>query len=128
VSTAKGPALVVIAPRGDALFDSKTPDAFSRVAHAEDAARRIGQLGAERVASWFAALGGGLCPPAPADQAHFATAARAPDGGVRVSYAAATAQGRRSCIIDLAPDGALREARTVDEPRAQSSRWGNRAD
>ncbi len=129
VTSAKGPELVVVAPRVGPFFDSRTPDAFSRVARAEDAAARVGQLGAERVASWFAALGGGVCPPPPADQAHFATATRAADGGIRVSYGAPTAQGiQKTCVIDLAPDGGLKQARALEEPRAQSSRpWGGGA-
>jgi hypothetical protein len=128
ISTASGPALVVVVPKQGPLFDSRTPDAFSRVSRAEDAARRIGQLGAERVASWFAALGGGVCPPTPADQPHFATAVRQQDGGVRVTYSAPGAQGlSRSCSIELAPDGALRQARVTEEPRAQGSRWSSDA-
>src|SRR5262249_45050326 len=127
VMPSSGTPLVVVVPKSGVFFDSRAPDAFTRVAKAEGAAEHIGQLGAERVANWFAMLGGGVCPPAPAD-AHFATATRAPDGAVRVSYVAPSAQGiQKTCIIDLAPDGGLRQARVLEEPRAQSSRWGNEA-
>jgi hypothetical protein len=128
--TGAGQRLIVIAPRSGALFDSRTGGAFSRVAHDEDAARRLGQLGAERIAGWFAALGGGVCPAPPADDAHFATVTPAQDGGVRVSYAAPSTQGiTTTCLIELAPDGTLRQARAIEEPRALSPvRWRSDAD
>jgi hypothetical protein len=123
-----GDLIVVVAP-GGAVFDSHAADAFTRVARAEDAVHRVGQLGAERVAAWFAALGGGKCPPPPTELPHFATTTPMPDGGLRVSYEAAGAHGvRRTCVIELAPDGALAQARVVEEPRAESPRWGGGAD
>jgi hypothetical protein len=129
VSAEHGGQLIVVAAPGGVLFDSRAADAFTRVARAEDAVQRIGQLGAERVASWYAALGGGRCPPPPADVPHFATTARTPEGGLRLSYEAAGAHGvRRTCVIELAPDGALEQARVVEEPRAERPRWGEGAD
>jgi hypothetical protein len=129
VSSGKGRDLLVVVGPGGELFDGRAADAFTHVARDEDAVARIGQLGAERVASWFAALGSSTCPPPPADLPHFATATRTPEGGLHVSYEAAGSHGvRRTCVIELAPNGALQQARVVEEPRAESPRWGTGAD
>src|SRR5215470_3796926 len=117
VTPEKGPSLVVVVPSVGPIFDARTPGAFDRVARAERATERLSQLGAERVAAWFGALGGGVCPPPPLDQAHFTEVTRNPDGSVAISYPAGYERRlgvERTCVIELAADGALRSGRTVE--------------
>jgi hypothetical protein len=117
-----GKSLVVVAPKKGEMFDARTPDAFDRVSRGEHATERLSQLGAERVASWFAALGGGVCPLPPVDQAHFVEVSRQQDGNVQLSYAAL----HRICVINLRADGSLASARTADAlgpSAAAPARW-----
>jgi hypothetical protein len=129
---AAGPSLVVVVPKGGAPFDSRAAGAFDRVARSEQAAAHLSRLGSERVASWFGALGGGVCPPPPADQAHFVTVARRAGGDVELSYRVGATRGQgaqKSCTIALGPDGALRSARMLETsaPRA-SAAWRSDAE
>jgi hypothetical protein len=122
-----GATLVVVVPRGGEPFDARTPDAFTRVARAEQSTARLSKLGAERVASWFGTLGGGVCPPPPVDQAHFATVTRREGGEVELTYPVGVDRARaveRTCVIELAADGSLKAARTmeVSAPRA-GTQW-----
>ena len=126
VTADKGRSLVVVVPSVGPIFDARTAGAFDRVARAEHATERLSQLGAERVAAWFGALGGGVCPPPPLDQAHFTEVIRNPDGSVAISYPAGRERKlgvERTCVFELAPDGALKSGRTVEvsAPRAASS-------
>jgi hypothetical protein len=116
------PVLVVVVPEKGDLFDSKTPDAFDRVAKAENAATLLSQLGAERVALWFATLTG-KCPMPPGDVAHFAVVERE-GGNVRLSYPAGSDKSRgvtRTCVIELAPDGSLHSGRLVEEREPETT-------
>ena len=127
VTPDNGPSLVVVVPSVGAIFDAQTPDAFDRVTRTEHAAERLSQIGAERVAGWFGALGGGACPPPTLDLPHFAEVTQSPDGGVQLSYPAGIERKlgvERTCVIELGPDGALKSAHTVNasSPRA-ASRW-----
>jgi len=127
VTAPSGRSLLVVVPKKGEIFDARTPDAFSRVARAENAAARLSQLGAERVASWFAALGGS-CPPPPVDQAHFVEVTRQPEGVVQLRYVVGIdrSQGiERACVVDLAPDGSLKSSRTLEisGPRASGPSW-----
>jgi hypothetical protein len=114
------PLLLVVEPREGELFDARTPDAFDRVARAEDAAARLGQLGAERVALWFGALGGGVCPPPTSTGAHFATVERDAEDTI-IRYPAGPG---KICAVALAPDGGLRKARLEGAPGPQASGGG----
>lgn len=118
------PVLFVVEPRGAALFDSRSPGAFDRVARDEDAANRLSILGPERVALWFGALGGGICPAPISSEAHFVTVAR-DARGVTLRYAAGLNQ---TCVLSLAADGAMREARLVSNPTPEASVNGWRSD
>lgn len=122
-----GPSLVVVVPSVGPIFDARTADAFDRVARAEHADERLSQLGAERVAAWFGALGGGACPPPPLDQAHFAAVTHNSDGGVTIGYPAGIDRKlsvELSCIIELDGDGSLRSGRTIENPSQRAaSRW-----
>jgi hypothetical protein len=120
VTPPTGASLVVVVPHDGALFDSRTPDAFTRVARAEQAVTRLSHLGAERVAAWFGALGGGACAPPPVDQAHFATVTRPDGGGAELSYHVQNL----TCTINLDADGALVTARqvTTSAPNASTTR------
>jgi len=111
-----GPSMIVVAPRDGALFDDRTPDAFTRVCRGENAVAHLSQIGAERVAAWFGALGGRACPPPPVDQPHFATVVHKDDGAVEIGYRSQA----RTCFIELAADGALRGARTVTAAAANT--------
>lgn len=115
VTRAGLPPLVVVVPARGEPFDGDSKGAFDRVARGEDAVRRLSRIGAERVALWFAALGGGRCPMPASDDAHFARVERLADG-VRISYPAGnTAEFKRTCAIELAADGSLRDARLVEQ-------------
>lgn len=120
-TTDDGKSLVVVVPKKGEMFDARTPDAFEHVSRGEHATQRLSQLGAERVASWFAALGSNVCPLPPGDQAHFVEVTHQPDGGVQLSYAAA----HRICVINLRPDGSLVSAKTAQAlgPSAAAPRW-----
>jgi hypothetical protein len=62
VMTSDGTALVVaLARRGDLVVDGTMSDAFVRLAAAEHLGTRFSVLGADRVAGWYGALGGGPC-------------------------------------------------------------------
>jgi hypothetical protein len=100
--------LLVVVPSSGEPFDASTPDAFSRVTQAEEAGSRIAQLGADKVALWYIALGG-KCPALPEDPLHFASFTRAADGAVTVSYQVADAD--TGCVIQLEPNGSVRQAR-----------------
>jgi hypothetical protein len=114
-----GESLVVVVPRKGEPFDARTEGAFDRVAREESAARNLSRLGAERVALWFAVLGGERCPLPASNQAKFTTVERLPDGGVRITYSAGkTGTTERTCLIELEADGSLREGRLVERPTA----------
>jgi hypothetical protein len=123
-----GPSLVVVLPAEGAPFDSTTEDAFDRVARDEGAVEHLSRIGAERVALWFAVLGGGKCPLPVSDDAHFAKVEALPDGGLRLSYPAGrSAEMTRTCTIELDKDGGLRDAHVVEERAASVSvrTWGS---
>jgi hypothetical protein len=127
VTSPAHPPLVVVVPSSGAPFDSETEGAFERVARAEQAAARLGRIGAERVALWFAALGGKVCPLPSSDQAHFATVERFAEG-VKIRYPAGkNTSGTRTCEITLAPDGSLAAARLLEQASAPtaSRTWKN---
>lgn len=119
---------VVVPHQGGGLFDSSTPGAFDRVARAENTAQRFDQLGADRIAAWFGALGGGVCRDPLLMREHNATASVTPDGGVRLSYRFAVipreggAGGVHECILTLAPDGSLRDANVERSAQGSASR------
>ncbi len=116
-----GAPLLVVVPGDGAPFDSRTEGAFERVATAEGAVENLSRLGAERVALWFATLGGGRCPMPSTDAPHFAKVERLPDGGLRLSYPAGTTpEMSRTCTIELEPDGSLRDAHVVEQRAASS--------
>ncbi len=112
------PLLVVVEPSSGELFDGKTPGAFDRVARAENATADLGQHGAERVASWFGALGNGACPMPASTNAHFAQTAPGEDGGVTIRYPAGAG---KTCVVLLDADGGLESSRlvTTSTPQAQ---------
>ncbi len=115
-------ALEIVVPAHGEIFDATTPNAFSRVTQAEHAVDRIAQLSADRVVLWFLALGG-QCPPVPTDNLHFATTTPTQDGGLTITYVGPPDE-LQSCIIDLAPDGKLREAHLQPLPPARAdSKW-----
>jgi hypothetical protein len=117
---------VVVPRKGGAPFDSLTPDAFERVTRAEDATRRLSQIGPERVALWFAALGGGRCPMPASDEAHFTEVERLGEGqGVRIAFPVGmTASAERRCVIELGTDGTLGTQRVTEKTRTgPASRW-----
>jgi hypothetical protein len=117
-----GPPLIVVLPTEGEPFDSTTEDAFDRVARGERAVEHLSRIGAERVALWFAVLGGGRCPLPVTDDAHFARTEPLPDGGVRLTYPAGkSAEMTRTCTIELAKDGSLRDAHVVEERAASVS-------
>lgn len=88
------------------------PGSFDQLAREEDASRRIDQLGADRVAGWFGALGGACAPPID-DERGTATASRVDDGGVEIRYRfLVPGQTTHECVIQLAPDGSLRGTST----------------
>ena len=122
VTRDEGPSLLVVLPTDGAPFDSRSEGAFDRVARAEDAARNLSRIGAERVALWFASLGGGRCPLPLADEAKWATVDRLPDGGVRISYPAGkTEEMTRTCTFELNADGTVRDAHLVEQRAASVS-------
>jgi hypothetical protein len=132
VAGESGPELTVVVPRqGGGIFDSQTPGAFDRVARAEDTAHRSQQLGADRIAAWFGALGGGLCRDPLHTTERNATLHATDDGGIRVSYRFVTmpegteAAHVRECVVHLAPDGSLRGA-NVESTAEGSSPQGAR--
>jgi hypothetical protein len=117
-----GPSLLVVLPEGGPAFDSRTEGAFDRVAKSEGAVENLSRIGAERVALWFATLGGGKCPMPASDDAHFATVERLPDGALRLSYPAGkSAEMTRTCTIELEPDGTLRDAHVIEQRAASVS-------
>lgn len=122
------PVLVVVEPEDGDLFDSKTAGAFDRVARAEQASARLRALGAERVSLWFGALGGGVCPMPSSAEAHFASVERDGDG-VTIRYPAGMDNAvLRTCVVGLASDGSLRQARLVVTPTPQASARSWRGD
>ena len=120
--------LTVVIPRRGEPFDQRTADAFTRVVRAEDAVNRVAELGAERIALWFAALGQSACGMPDLDEPHFARAERTGDT-LRVTYAFAGAGGARRCVLELADDGSLRGARAeapvTHAASAQTRRWAS---
>src|SRR5262249_40861951 len=119
------PVLVVVVPEKGELFDSKTPGAFDRVAKSEDAAAHLSQLGAERVALWFATLTG-KCPMPSSDEAHFVAVER-DAGTVRLSYPVGE-KGHgisRTCTIELNGDGSLKSGKLTEtrEPETTARGW-----
>lgn len=106
-----GPSLVVVVPQGGPPFDDRTEGAFDRVSRGENAAARVGQLGSEKIALWYSALGGRVCARPVGDTAHFVTVDTHGDGTVQLSY---PTLGEHTCIIELAADGGLRQGRTED--------------
>lgn len=127
VTPENGPSLLVVVPGVGPIFDARTAGAFDRVSRSEHATDRLFQLGAERVAAWFGALGGGACPPPPLDQAHFADVTTNPDGSVAIGYPAGVERKlgiEMKCVIVLGPDGSLRSGRTIENPSQRAaSRW-----
>jgi hypothetical protein len=122
VTSDANPPLLVVIPRTGEPFDGETENAFTRVARAEEATARLSQIGAERIALWFGGLGNKVCPMPASDQAHFADVERLPSG-IRVSYPAGkNSAGKRTCEIDLAPDGSLSSARLVEQQTSTASR------
>lgn len=116
-----GQSLVVVVPQKGEPFDARTEGAFDRVAREEDAVRNLSRLGAERVALWFAVLGGERCPLPPSNQAKFTTVEKLEDG-VRITYSAGrTGMTERTCLIELAADGSLREGRLIERPTAANA-------
>jgi hypothetical protein len=112
--------MVVIPDKGDA-FDAMTPGAFERVARAEEATRNLSRLGAERVALWFAVLGGERCPLPASNAAKFTLVEKLEDG-VRISYdAGKNGTTERTCRIELNADGSLREGQLVERPTAAAA-------
>lgn len=94
------------------VLDETMPDAFDTLATHVHAARDMEALGADRIAGWFGALGGGgVCgEPLPGDRGAAQTSATPdPDGGQLVRYLfASDVGGVRRCVVDLAPNGAVR--------------------
>jgi len=127
VTPDKGPSIIVVVPSAGPIFDSRTAGAFDRVTRAEHAVERLSQLGPERIAAWFGALGGGKCPPPPLDQAHFADVTENPDGSVAIGYPAGIERKlgvELRCVIELGPDGSLRSGHTIENPTQRAaSRW-----
>jgi hypothetical protein len=116
-----GRSLVVVQPRDGEPFDAEAEGAFERVARDEDAVKNLSRLGAERVALWFAVLGGERCPMPTSNAAKFTTVQRLSDG-VRITYdAGKNGTIERTCLIELAADGSLREGRLVERPTAATS-------
>lgn len=116
-----GQTLMVVVPEKGQPFDARDYNAFDRVAVGENAARNLSRLGAERVAMWFAVLGGERCPLPASTAAKFTTVERL-DDGVRISYdAGKNGTTERTCVIELGPDGSLRDGHVVERPTAATA-------
>jgi hypothetical protein len=102
-----GAPMTVVVPDAGEPFDEHARGAFDRVARSEDTTRRLSQLGAERVALWFAALEPGTCGFPVSDRVHFVKS-EVTESGVRLRYPfPVSGNSVRTCVIDLAQDGGL---------------------
>jgi hypothetical protein len=105
---------------------------LAQVTRAEDASRRLGELGAFRVAGWVAALGDGRCAP-PADARKSVSWRHLGGGGAELRYRflAADARGHatwRHCVIVLAADGAPADVRVEGNAQGEGAVVASRSD
>jgi hypothetical protein len=123
---------VAVARRGQFIVDALQPDAFARVARAEELGPRFQQLGGARVAGWYGALSGGRpCGEPFAASQHDAPSAvqvePLGDGAYRLSYRFTDGTKLMRCRLTIEPDGSVLEAMAEAAPVAQNGTSGQRS-
>jgi hypothetical protein len=113
--------MVAVANEGHALVDSTAPDAFARLARAEQLGARFDQFGAARVAGWFGAFGGRCGEPIITRAQGVGVHARA-DGGHELRFQFAGAGRVEQCDLVLDRQGQVESVNVRPLPAQVASR------
>jgi hypothetical protein len=124
----KGGFEVTVAVGEDGVWVGGREGSLGRLLKAEKASKRLGELGAHRVASWVAAFGDGTCA-APQERRDSVAWRRIPGGGAELRFGFQSgAPGQvaqwSDCVVQLDVDGSPVEVRAerrlaaAQEPRS----------
>jgi hypothetical protein len=113
--------MVAVASQGQVMLDSSTPDAFARLARAEDLGARFDQFGALRVAGWFGSFGGGTCGEPIVTRTNGVHVRERADGGHELRFAFAGARQVEECHLVLDRRGQVESVSVSARPPVVAS-------